>query len=213
MPQVERNIVYESEPDDALIRLAQSGDTQAAGQLLSRYAPLVKTASRKFYIIGAESDDVVQEGMIGLYKAITDYDFSRGFTFSAFAQVCIDRQILTAIRAAGRQKHIPLNSYISLFQQSDQSDRDLNLTGQAGFPSQEDPSEEVITREFLLHLREFVARELSHFEQEALQLYLEGQSYQQIADHFAKPVKSIYNAIWRIRRKVMAEFDESAVLQ
>jgi RNA polymerase sporulation-specific sigma factor len=186
--------------DDALLRKSRAGDTAALDQLLHRYKDLVKSKSRLYFIMGADRDDIVQEGMIGLYKAIRDYDPERPAGFASFAELCVTRQILTAIKAAARQKHIPLNSYISLDKtvdgETEQTYMEL-LTG-----TQSSPEEALIDREDRSYIEVNIEKSLSELECRVLSLHLVGKSYAEIAVLVARDEKAVDNALQRVRRKV-----------
>ncbi len=169
--------------------------------LLNRYQNLVKAKCRMYFLIGAEKDDIYQEGMIGLFKAVRDFDESKYPTFKLFAELCITRQVITAIKTASRQKHIPLNTYISLnkpvYEENDE--RTLLDTIANSFIS--DPEEVMITKEEFENALNIITGCLRPFEYKVLNLYLEGRSYQEIAEMIHKDVKSIDNALQRVKKK------------
>ena len=198
--------------DEQVVGLAQQGDSVAVEYLLSKYKNLVRSKARSYFLIGADHEDIVQEGMIGLFKAIRDYQAERLSSFRAFAELCITRQIITAIKTATRQKHVPLNSYVSLNkpiydEESDRTLMDVIVEGRA-----QNPEELIIGRENLVSFRDQVDRVLSGLEQDVLNAYLDGKSYQEIADKLGRHVKSIDNALQRVKRK-MEKFLEEAKSQ
>ena len=195
--------------DEQVVGLAQQGDSVAAEYLLSKYKNFVRSKARSYFLIGADHEDIVQEGMIGLFKAIRDYQAERLSSFRAFAELCITRQIITAIKTATRQKHIPLNSYVSLNkpiydEESDRTLMDVIVEGRA-----QNPEELIIGRENLVSFRDQVDRVLSGLEQDVLNAYLDGKSYQEIADKLGRHVKSIDNALQRVKRKMEKFLEES----
>lgn len=198
--------------DEQVVGLAQQGDSVAVEYLLSKYTNFVRSKARSYFLIGADHEDIVQEGMIGLFKAIRDYQAERLSSFRAFAELCITRQIITAIKTATRQKHVPLNSYVSLNkpiydEESDRTLMDVIVEGRA-----QNPEELIIGRENLVSFRDQVDRVLSGLEQDVLNAYLDGKSYQEIADKLGRHVKSIDNALQRVKRK-MEKFLEEAKSQ
>jgi len=191
--------------DDELVLRARAGDDLALEHLLVRYKNFARVKARNYFLIGADKDDLVQEGMIGLYKAIRDFRPDKQSSFRAFAELCIQRQIITAIKTSTRQKHIPLNSYVSLTRpmpQDDGSEPDRVLVDVLTQNSNSDPVEMVISREELQSMQTSFREILSDLEAHVLHLYLEGKSYQDIAESLKRRVKSIDNALQRIKRKV-----------
>lgn len=200
-----RNEIYDYGriEDEELVSLAQDGDSRAFSALLERHQDSVRIKARSYFLMGADYEDIVQEGMIGLFKAIRDYRDDRQASFKAFAEICVTRQIITAVKTATRQKHIPLNSYVSLSNPvypADDSDR-VFLDFIATDPT-EDPVEVVISDEEIASLKDNFGKMLSDLETEVLHRYMEGDSYQDIADELDRHVKSIDNALQRIKRKV-----------
>lgn len=187
--------------DDELLQLIRQGHNRALEFLLRKYKSFVLSKARTYFLIGGDREDVTQEGMIGLYKAVCDYDQNKLTSFRAFADLCITRQIITAIKTATRQKHIPLNSYISLNKPiyDDESDRTLLDTIAESRVS--DPQELLISQEKLGYMKLKLAELLSDFEQKVLNLYLDGYTYQEISSELKRHVKSIDNALQRIKRK------------
>jgi RNA polymerase sporulation-specific sigma factor len=187
--------------DEYLIERVRGGDERAIETLLVRYRHYARAKARIYFLAGADRDDIVQEGMIGLFKAIRDFEVAKNTAFRAFAELCITRQIITAIKSATRQKHIPLNSYVSLAKvATEEGDRSIgeSLPARAG----SDPAELLISAEEVTALRASIEEVLSELETEVLNLYMEGRSYQQIADSLGRHVKSIDNALQRIKRKL-----------
>ena len=193
---------FGNKSDEMIVDLAQNGDRVALEYLLSKYKNFVRSKARSYFLIGADHEDIVQEGMIGLFKSIRDYQLERLSSFRAFAELCITRQIITAIKTATRQKHLPLNSYVSLNkpiydEESDRTLMDVIVEGHA-----QNPEELIIGREDILSIRDQVGTVLSSLEQDVLSAYLDGKSYQEIADKLGRHVKSIDNALQRVKRKL-----------
>ena len=187
--------------DEALIARIRQGDRTAEGLLYDRYKQLVRSRAHSYFLIGADHEDLVQEGMIGLYKAVCEYDESKAASFKSFAELCITRQILSAIKQATRKKHGPLNNYVSL-NRSETSDGDLTLLDTVRSLSVADPEDVVIGRENFDQLVQHLNNVLSPMEQRVLNLYLCGYSYPQIAAKLEKPAKSVDNAMQRVKRKL-----------
>ena len=187
--------------DEALIARIRQGDRTAEGLLYDRYKQLVRSRAHSYFLIGADHEDLVQEGMIGLYKAVCEYDESKAASFKSFAELCITRQILSAIKQAMRKKHGPLNNYVSL-NRSETSDGDLTLLDTVRSLSVADPEDVVIGRENFDQLVQHLNNVLSPMEQRVLNLYLCGYSYPQIAAKLEKPAKSVDNAMQRVKRKL-----------
>lgn len=197
---------YEQYTDEELILRLRDGDSAVTDFIMDKYKNLVRSKAKAMYILGADNEDLIQEGMIGLFKAVRDYDTGRDASFYTFAELCITRQIYTAIQASGRQKHIPLNTYISLYSANgdrDTSESELIHTIPAGRGN--DPEELVIEKEKLEVLEQIIDSELSIFEKAVLDLYLTGMSYSQIAAVLGKDVKSTDNALTRIKSKIRRE--------
>ena len=191
--------------DEQLVALAREGDDEALGALLDRYRGFARSKARSYFLVGADREDVVQEGMIGLYKAIRDYNPDRQSTFRGFAELCVSRQIITAIKTATRQRHGPLNNYVSFHRPvlaDDEGERCLADV----LPSIQisDPAELVVSAERIRALQEHFDEALSDLEAEVLALYVDGKSYQEIAEMLQRHVKSIDNALQRIKRKLDA---------
>jgi RNA polymerase sporulation-specific sigma factor len=189
--------------DEELVEMARQGDEQAIELLLNRYRHYARAKARSYFLAGADKEDIVQEGMIGLYKAIRDFQADKNTAFRAFAELCMTRQIITAIKTATRQKHIPLNSYVSLNKPApDEEDDSRSLEESLETRNVSDPADLVVSAEEIDNIRASVGKVLSAFETEVLQLYMDGKSYQQIADMLGRHVKSIDNALQRIKRKL-----------
>jgi RNA polymerase sporulation-specific sigma factor len=193
----------DSASDEDLVALYQGGHHPAVEALLLRYRSFARLKARSYFLAGADKDDIVQEGMIGLYKAIRDFSPEHETSFRAFAELCITRQIITAVKTATRQKHIPLNSYVSLTKPvSGEEDSDYLLQDVLESIHSPDPADVVISHDELRSMKLAFAEILSDFEAEVLHMYVEGKSYQEIGAHLSRHVKSIDNAIQRIKRKV-----------
>ncbi|HVF14372.1 MAG TPA: RNA polymerase sporulation sigma factor SigH [Acidimicrobiales bacterium] len=189
-------------PDDALVDRCHLGEEEALNLLLERYRRFARAKARGYFIAGGDLDDLEQEGMIGLFKAVRDYRPEREASFRAFAELCITRQIITAIKTATRQKHRPLNQYVSLWGLRAVDDPGERLVD--GLPHHQvpDPADELVSSEGLADMEASLARMLSELEVDVLHLYVEGRSYQEIGTQLGRHVKSIDNALQRIKRKV-----------
>ena len=195
--------------DEEIVRLAQRDkDGAALEYLLNKYKNFVRAKARSYFLIGADHEDIVQEGMIGLYKAIRDYREDRLSSFRAFAKLCVTRQIITAIKTATRQKHIPLNSYISLNRPIYEEDSDRTLLDVITEDSPSNPEEMLIDREDLSVIEGRIGQMLSDLEKEVLIRYVEGKSYVEISEEMNRHVKSVDNALQRIKRKLQKYLDE-----
>jgi RNA polymerase sporulation-specific sigma factor len=199
--------------DYDLVNAVRDGDERCLDVLLARYRNFARSKARSYFLAGSDKEDVVQEGMIGLYKAIRDFDLSQDTPFRAFAELCISRQILTAIKTANRQKHQPLNSSVSLeapVYGDDSSDRTLGDNLQASTLA--DPVELVISAEEIEAIRDSMRDNLTDLEGDVLRLYMDGKSYEEIAGALGNHVKSIDNALQRIKRKLKRHIDERNAL-
>ena len=196
--------------DEELVSRTWNGDSQALDELLDRYRGFVRMKARSYFLVGADREDVVQEGMVGLYKAIRDYDPSHEASFRGFAELSVVRQIITAIKTATRQKHAPLNSYVSLHAKVSDEDSDTELGEQ--FDGGEDPADSIVQRGEMASIRSYFGQILSDLEAEVLQRYLDGETYAEIAEGLERQVKSIDNAIQRIKRKLEGYLEERKVL-
>ncbi len=194
---------FEALTDERLAQLSQAGDDEATEYLLSKYRTLVRRKARTYFLIGADREDIVQEGMIGLFKAVRDYKEDRQSGFRAFAELCITRQIITAIKMATRQKHAPLNTYVSLNRPLGFEEYELTLLDVVSREEQVlDPEEIVIHREQFTDIGAKLSGILSAFERKVLSLYIRGESYQEIGAVLGKEPKSIDNALQRIKHKI-----------
>ncbi len=192
---------YQQYSDEDLINFVRNGDETAQDFLLNKYKAVVKSKARAYFLIGADREDIIQEGMIGLYKAIRDYQPDKNAAFKSFADLCINRQIITAIKMASRQKHIPLNSSISLNKQvygSDEEETYMDLLKTEEATSPEAIFIGIENKNFII---EQFSKALSSFESKVLSLYLQGKSYSKIAEITGKPEKSIDNALQRVKKK------------
>jgi len=188
--------------DEEIVELAKDGDIGAQEYLIHKYKNFVRAKARSYFLIGADREDIIQEGMIGLYKAIRDFRCDKLSSFRAFAELCITRQIITAIKTATRQKHIPLNSYVSLNKPIYDEDSDRTLLDIISGSKITDPEELIISREEFDDIEEKMGEILSSLEWKVLMYYLEGKSYQEIAVDLKRHVKSIDNALQRVKRKL-----------
>lgn len=193
---------FEQLTDEAIVGQVHLGNADALDFLISKYRLFVKAKARSYFLIGADKEDIIQEGMIGLYKAIRDFKEDKLSSFRAFAELCITRQIITAIKTATRQKHIPLNSYISLDKPIYDEESERTLMDVITSPISEDPEHLMINREDYSHLEKKMGEVLSELEQQVLIRYLEGQSYNEISEELNRHVKSIDNALQRVKRKL-----------
>ena len=193
-------IAYSGQKDEELVELVQKGDKRAQEHLFDKYKPLVKTRARTYFLIGADTEDIIQEGMIGLYKAMRDFQKNKNSSFRAFAELCINRQMITAIKMATRQKHIPLNSYISLNTGGEGEEGVYLETGE--HLRTLDPEALFISQENVRLLLKQANERLRRMERQVLALYLEGMNYHQIAAQMGKTPKAVDNALQRIRGKI-----------
>ena len=193
---------FKNMEENCILKLAKEGDSLATEYIIEKYKNFVKAKSRTYFLIGADHEDIIQEGMIGLYKAIRDYSSDGGSSFRSFADLCITRQIITAIKTATRQKHQPLNSYISL-NKPVYDEESENTLMESFFEKQHlDPEEIMINKERFDFMEVRLSQELSKYETNVLKGYLAGKSYQEIAAKLDKPEKSIDNALQRIKKKI-----------
>ena len=197
---------YDNISDEDLIEIIKSGDKGAFDYLINKYKELVNMKVGKYFIIGAERDDIIQEGLIGLFRAIKSYKPDMQNSFKSFANMCIERQLITAIKTSNRQKHMPLNSYLSLnISAYDEEEGDSDTSLMDIFDSEliEDPLDTITKKEYYQDLESTIDKTLSDFEKKVLNKYINGKSYIQIADELDTTVKSIDNAIQRIRKKAI----------
>ncbi|WP_010290443.1 RNA polymerase sporulation sigma factor SigH [Kurthia massiliensis] len=188
--------------DEQLVEETRQGDSEALDFLITKYKPLVRMKVKSYFLIGADKEDIIQEGMIGLFKAVRDFNDGHQASFKVFAELCITRQIITAIKTATRQKHMPLNSYVSLDKPVGDDEQASTLMDLLETDSSEDPANFVVHREQFLDMESRINAILSPFEQKVLALYIDGCSYQEIAEQLTRHVKSIDNALQRIKRKL-----------
>ena len=193
---------YDMLADEQLAELSAEGDKQATEHLLAKYKNLVRARAKDYFLAGADREDLVQEGMIGLFKAIRDFDITKQASFLGFAEVCVKRQLITAVKTATRQKHMPLNSYVSLNQPVYEDETERTLVDMLAERESVDPEEMFLRREKAEAMETEIAQKLSGLEQSVLSLYLSGMNYQEIAVELARPAKSIDNALQRIKRKL-----------
>ena len=194
--------------DEEIVAQAQASDDAALEYLLNKYKNFVRSRARSYFLIGADHEDIVQEGMIGLYKAIRDYRSDRQASFRAFAELCVTRQIITAIKTATRQKHIPLNSYVSLNKPIFDDEADRTLMDVLSEEVMSNPEEMLITREDISLIEGRIGDMLSPLEKQVLLRYLDGKSYQDISEEIGRHVKSIDNALQRVKRKLQKLLSE-----
>jgi len=193
---------YEGMLDEEIVLSARDGNVTSLEYIINKYKNFVRAKARSYFLIGADKEDIVQEGMIGLYKAIRDFRNDKLSSFRAFAELCITRQIITAIKTATRQKHIPLNSYVSLNKPIYDEESDRTLLDILTATKITDPEELIISREELVSIESKIGEILSDLELEVLMSYLQGKSYQEIAADLDRHVKSIDNALQRVKRKL-----------
>ncbi len=195
---------YSNLQDEDVIKLIRQGDDQALTYLIDKYKELVNIKVSKYYITGAERDDTVQEGLIGLFKAVKCFDETKQNTFKTFANICIERQLITAIKSSNRQKHMPLNSYISLNNSAyENDDNDEEFINTFDSKTVEDPLDTIMKKEYYEYIENTIDKTLSGFEKQVLSRYIKGESYVNIANRLEAPVKSVDNAIQRIRKKAI----------
>lgn len=193
---------FEDRLDEEVVIEAQKRNVRAQEYLINKYKNFVKAKAKSYFLIGADKEDIYQEGMIGLYKAIRDFKADRLSSFRAFAENCVTRQIITAIKTATRQKHIPLNTYISLNKPIYDEESDRTLLDVLSGAKITDPEELVISREEVISIQNEIGEVLSELEMEVLMSYLDGKSYQEIACDLDRHAKSIDNALQRVKRKL-----------
>lgn len=193
---------FEDKLDEEVVIEAKKGDTRAQEYLINKYQNFVKAKAKSYFLIGADKEDIYQEGMIGLYKAIRDFKADKLSSFKAFAELCVTRQIITAIKTATRQKHIPLNTYVSLSKPIYDEESDRTLLDILSSIKVSDPEELVISKEEMDHIEAEIGEVLSDLEMEVLMSYLDGKSYQEIACDLDRHAKSIDNALQRVKRKL-----------
>ncbi|GAC1542130.1 MAG: RNA polymerase sporulation sigma factor SigH [Acidimicrobiales bacterium] len=200
--------------DDDLALRFQAGDADALTVLLERYRRFARAKARGYFLMGADNDDIEQEGMIGLYKAARDFRSDRQASFRAFAELCVTRQVITAVKTATRRKHQPLNSYVSISGVRGGDDAaERNVEDLLHDHHETDPADEVVSRDRMAAMRQSMADMLSGLEVDVLRLYVEGKSYEEISVHLGRHVKAIDNALQRIKRKLDCHLQERAAAE
>jgi len=192
---------YDEMTDEKLIENIEQNDTKALECLIKRYDDVVNMKANKFFMIGAERDDMVQEGMIGLYKAVKSYNSQKQNSFRTFANLCIERQLITAVKNSNRQKHMPLNSYVSLNASAYEENDDTSVMEVLEIQTMDDPSDIIANKEYFDYMENKIDNSLSDFEKQVLKYYKRGDSYANIAAKLDSKVKSVDTAIQRIRKK------------
>lgn len=195
------NEQYINMPDEKVIEVIQSGDNMALNYMMNKYNDLVNMKASKFFMIGAEKDDIIQEGLIGLYKATKSFDIQKQNSFKTFANLCIERQLITALKTSNRQKNIPLNSAFSLNQSAYEENDDTQVMEILETKTAEDPLETITKKEYYNSIETKIDESLSDFERQVLHYYKQGKSYAAIAEKLGSKVKSVDTAIQRIRKK------------
>ena len=196
---------FDEMTDEQIVLEVQKGDKQALSYLMNKYKELVNIKVSKYFMVGAERDDIVQEGLIGLFKAIKMFKKDKNNSFKSFANMCIERQLITAIKSSTRQKHMPLNSYLSLNASAydNEEENGIELINTLNNKTVEDPLETVMKKEYYKQIENSIEKSLSTFEKQVLDGYVKGYSYVTIAKRLDSPVKSVDNAIQRIRKKAI----------
>lgn len=194
---------YNSMSDEELISLVKSDDKYALDFIIEKYKDLVNMKVGKYFIIGAEKEDIIQEGMIGLFKAIQSFNPDKQNSFKTFANMCIERQLITAIKTSNRQKNIPLNSYLSLNTAAYDDDEDTTVLEVFNSHLTEDPLDTITKKEYYRRVEDAIDKSLSNFEKQVLARFIKGESYVTIAEKLDTQVKSVDNAIQRIRKKAI----------
>ncbi len=202
LQETKSTLSFDQLADDVLVEYVRSGDTRALEFLINKYKNFVRAKARSYFLIGADHEDIVQEGMIGLYKAVRDFNGEKLASFKAFAELCITRQIITAIKTATRQKHIPLNSYVSLDKPIYDEESDRTLMDVISGTKVTNPEDLLINQEEFEDIELKMGEILSELERQVLMLYLDGRSYQEISVDLNRHVKSIDNALQRVKRKL-----------
>lgn len=192
---------YDEMTDEKLIENIELNDSQALECLIKRYDDVVNMKANKFFMIGAEREDMVQEGRIGLYKAVKSFNAEKQNSFRTFANLCIERQLITAVKNSNRQKHMPLNSYISLNASAYEENDDTSVLDVLETKVAEDPSDIIANKEYFDYMENKIDNSLSNFEKQVLNYYKRGESYANIATRLGSKIKSVDTAIQRIRKK------------
>lgn len=195
--------IYAAFTDEELIDRLREGDAQITDYIMNKYKNLVRKKAKSMYILGADNDDLIQEGMIGLFKAVRDYDAGRDASFYTFADLCISRQMYNAVQASRREKHAPLNTYISLYTDMTEAESGgMKLLNTITSAAETNPEQLMIDRENVADIEAMIEKELSSFEKQVLDLYLTGMSYSQIARVLSRDEKSTDNALQRLKSKL-----------
>jgi len=200
-----KNDNYSQLSDEEIIKMIRSGDKNALDFIMNKYKDMVNIKVSKYFIIGAEKEDIVQEGLIGLYKAIKSFNLEKDNSFKTFANLCIERQLITAIKTSNRQKHMPLNSYLSLNMSAYEDEEADTVMDVFDSNLIEDPLDTITKKEYYIEIENAIDKSLSDFEKKVLNRFAKGESYVQIADKLNTPVKSVDNAIQRIRKKAIRD--------
>lgn len=196
---------FKQASDEELILMYRDGEEEAAGFLMNKYKNLVRKKAGSMYILGGDREDLIQEGMIGLYKAVRDYDMGRDVNFYTFADLCVSRQIYTAVQASNRQKHLPLNTYISIYGQSissEEGNSEYDLIDTLVARTDNNPEEMMIAQENMEQMEQAILKELSELEKQVFELHLTGMNYTQIAKVLGRDEKSTDNALQRMKGKI-----------
>lgn len=196
---------FKQATDEELILMYRDGEEDAAGFIMNKYKNLVRKKASSMYILGADRDDLIQEGMIGLFKAVRDYDMGRDVNFYTFADLCVSRQMYTAVQASNRQKHLPLNTYISIYSQSANSEEgteEYPIMNTLASQKETNPEEMVIEQENMEQMENAILKELSEFEKQVFELHLTGMTYTEIAKVLGRDEKSTDNALQRMKSKI-----------
>ncbi len=202
------NSELQNKTDEEIAILAKKGEESALEYLLEKYKDLVNGKVNKYFMIGAEKEDIIQEGMIGLYKAIKCFDSEKQNSFKSFANLCVERQLITAIKTSTRQKHLALNSYLSLNMSAYDDDEDTSLMDVFNSKTVEDPLDTITKKEYYKFVESKIDDTLSDFEKQVLQRFAAGDTYVKIAEKLDAPVKSVDNAMQRIRKKAIKNINE-----
>lgn len=200
---------YEMNTDEELIDRIREGEEQITDYLMNKYKNLVRKKAKSMFILGADNEDLIQEGMIGLFKAVRDYDAGRDASFFTFADLCISRQMYTAVQASRREKHAPLNSYISLYADMAENESETGLIDILASQTETNPEKLLIDRENVADIEALIEKELSSFEKQVLDLYITGMSYSQIAKVLGKDEKATDNALQRLKTKMKKAVQKS----
>ncbi|SES19800.1 RNA polymerase sporulation-specific sigma factor [Gracilibacillus ureilyticus] len=211
MRTVKNDLDFQLLEDNELLLLIQDGNTHALDFLINKYKSFVRAKAKSYFLVGADDEDIMQEGMIGLYKAIRDFRPEKQSSFRAFAELCITRQIITAVKTATRQKHMPLNSYVSLDKPLYEEGSERTLLDVLEATIAMDPQEMIVNREKYGDMEYKLTEILSRLEREVLLLYLEGKTYQEISVELNRHAKSIDNALQRVKKKLEKYLEESDI--